>query len=288
MNVSSLLQLQGLQQVSVFGAGALLSAYLMLLLSRLSDRGRDLATQRKEEELRRYGAGYTLGQMRRICILGSLAAAVAILLLFSNVVFAIVVLVVGFIIPYLYPWMVRRAYLREFEAGFSECLDIWGRCLQAGLSFQQALEAAHRDMSGPASMEMDRIRKEVSVGDIESAMWNFYARIPQPDVRYAVVGVITCRQTGGRISEVVQKIADAIRERASQRRKIESITSMGRTEAYIMAAMPFLVGGFMYLLQPETMGLLFNTFVGVVGTLIAIAWEALGMAIIWKIVNIEE
>jgi tight adherence protein B len=277
-----------LNLLSVFGTGALSGAFLFYLARRLGSKGRDLESERKEEALRRYGAGHTLAQVRRASVLGGLGVGAVIFFAFGNAVFAIVAVVLGLLVPAVYPWYVRRAYMRAFEAGFSECLDIWTRCLQAGLSFQQALEAAARDMDGPAAMEMERIRKEVSLGDIESAMWNFYGRLPLPDVRYAVVGVITCRQTGGRISEVVDKIADSIRERASQRHKIEAITSMGRTEAYIMAAMPFVIGFFMYLLQPETVMLLFNTVIGVVGTLIAIAWEAIGMLIIWKIVNIEE
>ena len=280
--------LQMLNLFSVFGSGALGGAFLFYLFRRLGDKGRDLEAERTEEQLRRYGASYTKAHLRRVCILTGVAAAAGIVVILHNAVFAIIVLVIALIIPAIYPWYVRRSYMQAFESGFSECLDIWCRCLQAGLSLQQAMEAAANDMQGPAAMEMQRIRKEISLGDVDSAMWNFYARLPLPDVRYAVVGVVTCRQTGGRISEVVAKIADAIRERASQRQKIEAITSMGRAEAYIMAAMPFVVGSLMYLLQPDTMMLLFNTVTGVVGTLVAIAWEALGMLIIWKIVNIEE
>ncbi len=274
--------------LSVFGVGALLGGLAVLLIDRANQQGRDLESERKEEELQRYGASFTLTAMRRGAILITIGVALGLFALTQNVVLVIVAVVIGFLIPLVYPWWVRRSYLSAFEANFSECLDIWSRCLQAGLSFQQALEACSRDLQGPAAVEMERLRKEITLGDVESALWNFYSRIPQPDVRYAVVGVITCRQTGARISEVVSKIADAIRERASQRQKIQAITSMGRTEAYIMAAMPFVIGFLMYLLQPETVMMLFHTVVGIVGTLIAIAWESVGMLIIWKIVNIEE
>ncbi len=274
--------------ISVFGFGAMLGALGVFLFERLSREGRDLEGERKEEELLRYGAEHTLASVRRVSILGGVGLATGFFLLTQNFVFAFIIFIIGMVIPFIYPWWVKRSYIDQFEAGFSECLDIWSRCLQAGLSFQQALEAAAKDMHGPAAMEMERIRKEVSLGDVDAALWNFYNRMPLPDVRYAVIGVITCRQTGGRISEVVSKIADSIRERASQRQKIMAITSMGRTEAYIMAAMPFLIGLFMYMLQPDTVMMLFNTTFGVIGTLIAIAWESVGMLIIWKIVDIKE
>jgi len=277
-----------LDMLSVFGVGALVGALLVLFLERSGEKGRDLEAERKEEMLRRFAAPYSLSTVRRVSVLGGIGLAAAFVALTENFVIAVILVVVGLLIPVVYPWWIRRSYLLTFETGFSECLDVWARCLQAGLSFQQALEAAARDLQGPAALERDRIRKEGALGDVEAALWNFYGRVPLPDVRYAVIGVITCRQTGARISEVVTKIADSIRERAGMRQKIQAITSMGRTEAYIMAAMPFAIGFFMYLLQPDTVMMLFNTMVGVVGTLIAIGWESIGMLIIWKIVNIEE
>ena len=101
-------------------------------------------------------------------------------------------------------------------------------------------------------------------------------------------GSLSNSDVGGDLAEMLAAIAGSIRERAAQRQKIQAITSMGRTEAYIMAAMPFAIGFFMYLLQPDTVMMLFNTMIGVVGTLVAIGWESIGMLIIWKIVNIKE
>lgn len=273
--------------ICVFGSGALLAAFILFMLTRTSNRRTDLASRRQEEELLRYGASHTLAGMQKTFILGGLGTGALVFIISYNVVFTLFPIFFGFLIPALYPWWVKRHYLSKFEEGFSECLEIWTRCLQAGLSLQQAVTAASQDLRGPAAMEMSLLAKELGLGDIESALWRFATRMPTEDVRYAVLGVITCRQTGGRISEVVANIARSIRERAAQRDRIKAITSMGRTEAYIMAVMPAGIGFMMYLLEPSTMQMLFGTLIGVIGTLIAIAWESLGLFIIWKIVDVK-
>ncbi len=87
--------------------------------------------------------------------------------------------------------------------------------------------------------------------------------------------------------EVVANIGQSVRERMEMREKINALTSMGRTEAYIMAGMPVGIGTLMYLLEPTLIDKLFSTLIGIVGTLAAIGWESLGMYIIWKMVNIK-
>lgn len=272
---------------SAFGAAALLAVGFAMLLERAGGRRPDLEQQRQEEELRRYLAQHTLSGYRKGALLAGVLVSAAVFTFTQKMAFAAVPLLLGFVMPALYPWRVKRKYMAQFERGFIECLDIWVRCLQAGLSLQQAIQAAGADLTGPAAHEMKLLAKEISLGDVEQALWHFYDRMPTEDVRYAVLGVITCRQTGGRISEVVVNIVESIRERSSLRDRIMAITSMGRTEAYIMAVIPVAIGSVMYIMDPDTAGLLFTTTIGIVGTMVAAGWEMIGLLVIWKIVNIK-
>ncbi len=276
-----------LADLSVFGAGLFGALALLHLLTRPSERRPELADSQVNQQLQQYGSTTTIGDVRRGGILGGLGLAGALFALSGNVLLALPPAILGLAAPLLYPGWVQRRYLRQFEEGFAECLDAWARSLQAGVSLQQAIASARQDLSGPAANEMALLLEDIRLGDIDEALRRMYRRVPVGDVRYAVLGVITCRQTGGRISEVVTNIAAAIRERAAQRERITAITSMGRTEAYVMAVMPVGVGTMMYLIEPSTTRLLFTNIFGIIGTLAAAAWEGLGLFIIWKIVDIK-
>lgn len=279
--------LETLTNVSTFLLGSFIAVTIGFLLERAKGRGRDQAAVEAERQMVRYNAPYTIAGMWRSCLLIGFGGGGAMLLITGNVLLPFFMVVICIVIPLVYPWWVKRSYVEGFEHGFSEVLDVWVRCLQAGLSLQQAVSAASNDLEGPAASEMQTLRKEMSLGDTEAALWHLYDRVPLEDVKYAVLGVITCRQTGGRMSEVVTNIAEAIRERQSQRQRIQAITSMGRTEAYVMAAMPFAIGAMMYYLQPETTSYLFTNIYGIIGSIIAVCWEALGLLIIWHIVNVK-
>lgn len=279
--------LDSLTMNSTFLLGMFVALLVGFFLERAGGKGPDQAAAAKEREMARYNAPYTLAGVWRNCLLGGIGGAIAFALLTGNMLVPFFIVLIGFIIPLVYPGWIRRGYMASFEDGFSECLDVWVRCLQAGLSLQQAVEAAANDLEGPAANEMRTLRKEMSLGDTESALWHLYDRVPVEDVKYAVLGVITCRQTGGRMSEVVTNIAGAIRERQAQRERIQAITSMGRTEAYVMAAMPFAIGGMMYYLQPDTTSYLFTHIYGIIGSIVAVCWEAVGLLIIWHIVNVK-
>ena len=279
--------LENMAYAASFLAAALSLVAAAFIIEKLSDRRRDLDKLRKEEMLRRYDAPLSMAAIRARCTGGGIVAGCVIVVLTQNIVFAILAVAIGMTVTLMYPGWVQRRYMRQFEGDFAECLSMWARCMHSGLSLQQAIAAAADDMKGPVAREMATLRSETGLGDIEGALWNFYARMSTDDVRYAVLGVITCRRTGGRMSEVVANIAKSLRERGALRDKIMAITSMGRTEAYVMGAMPLAIGCGMYLLQPETMDLLFTTPLGVIGTLFAAGWEFIGLAIIWKIVNMK-
>ncbi|MBN2711373.1 MAG: type II secretion system F family protein [Planctomycetes bacterium] len=276
-----------LSSISIFGFAALLVALVMFYSEHGSEQREGLADQQKDAELKRFGASYSVVAVRRVSLLIAVGGGCLALVATRNVVFAAVPMVVGLLIPIMYPWRVKRAYFTRFESDFAECLDIWTRCLTSGLSFQQAIDTAGNDLKGPVSREMETLKNEISFGDVDSALWRLHERVPIDDVKYAVLGVITCRQTGGKMSEVMANISESIRERQAQRQRIMAITSMGRTEAYVMAAMPFAIGFIMYLLEPASVSLLFSTTFGIIGTFAAIAWESLGLLIIWKIVDIK-
>lgn len=59
------------------------------------------------------------------------------------------------------------------------------------------------------------------------------------------------RELGGNLAEVLDGVSHTIRERAQIRRQIKSLAAEGRLSAYILMALPFVLGGFLAFTNPE-------------------------------------
>jgi tight adherence protein B len=79
-----------------------------------------------------------------------------------------------------------------------------------------------------------------------------------------------------------------VRQRQQFSKKVKALTAQGRMSAYVLIAMPFLMGLAIFALNPSYMSILFITAIGkimIVGSLIMMA---IGSMIIRKIVSFKE
>lgn len=276
-----------LSAIAAFGAGVLGALYLIFSLANISAQRVDPAVEAMENRLAEMDAPYPAATVRRWALLLGFGTALFFLLAWGHVVFAVIAVLAAIVVTRSYPGWVERRYMRNVEKDLANCLDIWVRCIRAGMSLQQAVDTATQDLRGPIQREMVQVQKDIRLSDIDTAMWRWHDRLPIDDIRYTVLGVVTCRQTGGKLSDVMENINASVHLRMEMREKVNALTSMGRSEAYAMAVMPAAICTLTYLMEPDMISNLFFTVIGVVGTLAMMCWEAIGVWVIWKIVNIK-
>ena len=63
-------------------------------------------------------------------------------------------------------------------------------------------------------------------------------RVPLIDARFFVTAVLTQREAGGNLAEVLDNLATVIRERFKVKRQVRVITAHGRMTAWVLGAMP--------------------------------------------------
>jgi tight adherence protein B len=95
------------------------------------------------------------------------------------------------------------------------------------------------------------------------------------------------RTVGGSLAEILDMVADTVRQRQQFTRKVKALTAQGRMSAYVLVAMPFLMGLAIFALNPKYMSVLFTTSAGKVMIAISLVMMALGGAIIRKIVSFK-
>ena len=112
-------------------------------------------------------------------------------------------------------------------------------------------------------------------------------RIGSDDFKWAVLGVNIQREVGGNLAEILDTIADTVRERDAVRRQVHVLSSEGRLSIGILASLPFFVSLYIAKVNPGYLNLLFSTRVGLIMVVTAVA--LLGVGIFWmrKIVNID-
>jgi tight adherence protein B len=129
---------------------------------------------------------------------------------------------------------------------------------------------------------------EVRLGlPIDDAMNALAERIGSEDFKWALLAVNIQREVGGNLAEVLDTVAETIRDRDGIRRQIDVLTAEGRLSVAILTGLPIGVAFYMSWVNPEYIGLLFNTGIGMIMTTVASCMLALGVFWMRKVVKID-
>lgn len=184
----------------------------------------------------------------------------------------------------------RKAHKRiaAFETQFPECLDFISRSMRAGHGFAVALEALHKEFPDPASTEFRRTFEEHNLGlPLEVALQKLGARVPLLDVQFFVSAVLMQKRTGGNLAEILEKLADLIRQRFELRGRVRAVSAHGRMTGTVLSLIPAAVAAIMFLVSPLYVDFFFGESLGRWMLAGSVAMQLLGYAVIRKVVAIE-
>jgi tight adherence protein B len=99
--------------------------------------------------------------------------------------------------------------------------------------------------------------------------------------------VLTQRESGGNLSEVLDNLSKLIRERFKLKRQVRTLSAHGRITGWVLAALPMALGALMFVIAPEHIGLLFTDPLGVRMVIGAGILQVIGFVAMQRIVNIE-
>jgi tight adherence protein B len=201
---------------------------------------------------------------------------------------AVAAAVVGAVLPYLVVNRKRTVRLRTFEEQFPEAIDLISRALRAGHAFTTGLGMVADEIPAPVGQEFRRLYDEQNFGmSLPDAMRAMAHRVPVLDARFFVTAVLTQRESGGNLSEVLDNLASVMRERFKLKRQIRVISAHGRISAWVLSCLPPALAGVLFLLSPEFMAILWEDPLGVRLVIAAITLQLVGTFIISRLVRIE-
>ena len=160
--------------------------------------------------------------------------------------------------------------------------------MRAGHAFSVALEMVHREFADPLASEFRRAFEEQNLGQpLEIVLRKLSQRVDSMDVQFFVSAVLLQKRTGGNLAELLEKLAQLIRERFKLRARIRAVSAQGLMSGRILAAIPAGVAALMFVVNPDYARFFVDDPMGHQLFAAGVTLMCLGYLIIRKIVTIE-
>jgi tight adherence protein B len=178
--------------------------------------------------------------------------------------------------------------MRKFEEQFPDTIDLIARALRAGHAFTTGLALAAEEAPQPAAGEFRLLYDQQNFGmPLPDALRAFAARLPLLDARFFVTAVLTQRESGGNLSEILSNLANVTRERFKVKRQVRVISAHGRITGWVLSGLPPSLAGAFLITSPNHILTLVRDPLGVRMILLALVLQVIGTLIIRKLVDIE-
>ena len=206
----------------------------------------------------------------------------------QGLLFALVGIVVGAIVPYSYVARKRRKRFQKFEELFPDALDTLTRAVRAGHAFTTSLELIAGEIADPISSEFRKLYEEQKFGlPVRDALINLSVRMPLVDVKFFITAVMLQRETGGNLAEILENLSYVIRERFKIMRQVRVYTAQGRLTMALLMGMPPIIVVVMLSTNPGFIRPLFADPIGHALIVVGIALQTVGYFVIRKIIQIQ-
>ena len=238
--------------------------------------------------IRQAGLKRRAGEVILYIPLLGLAAFLFVVLLGLPSIFGIIAAVVAGSLPLMVISRMRTRRLALFSEQLPDALDLIRAALQAGHGFVSALQVVAQEFPDPIAWEFSEVAEEVRLGlPMRDALYHLMERVDDPNLPILVVGVLITQEVGGNLAEVLNNTTYTIRERFKLLREVRVMTAQGRLSGLVLTALPFLVGGALFLLNPLYFGVMLERPAGHMMLAYALLSILLGHVVIRRIIQIK-
>ncbi|MGA1982881.1 MAG: type II secretion system F family protein [Acidobacteriaceae bacterium] len=180
----------------------------------------------------------------------------------------------------------RSRRINAFNAALPDAIDMMGRALRAGHSMTASINIVAEQSLEPVRSEFGEVFKQQNFGlPLRDAMTQMLDRVPSQDLRVLVTGMLVQKETGGNLAEILDRIANTIRERLKIHGEIKTHTAQGRMTGWILCLLPIVMLVVINMINPGYSNMLINTPIGKMLSYIGIALLITGGVIIRQIIN---
>ena len=192
---------------------------------------------------------------------------------------------VGGAVPFLFVQYKRKKRLDKLLSQLPDALELIGRLVRAGQTISHAFQGVADEFQPPIATEFAYCYEQQNLGlSPDVALRDLGRRIGLVEMKIFVLAVLVQRQTGGNLAELIDNLANVVRERFRIKGKIRVLTAEGRMEAAVLLALPPVVFAMILFLNRNYALMLFDHPKVIYGTL---ALMLVGMLWIRRIINFD-
>lgn len=194
----------------------------------------------------------------------------------------------GVFLPLIYLNVRANKRKEAFINQLPDALTLLVGALKAGFGIGQAMEMLVNRMNKPASVEFGRVIRASSLGvPVNRALNDMADRVGSDDLYLVVTAVNVQMELGGNLAQILEIIAETVRERIRIKREIRVLTAQQRFTGYMLVGLPIVVAIVLSTIQKDYLAPLFQPGIMrivLIGTILMIA---LGFWVIRKIIDVE-
>jgi tight adherence protein B len=192
------------------------------------------------------------------------------------------------ILPFAIVKQMRAFRIQKFEEQFPEAIQLIARAMRAGHAFSTGLKMVADELPAPCGLEFKALYEQQNYGaPLPDALKAFAGRIPSLDARFFVTAVLTQREAGGNLAEVLDRLAGVMRERFRIKREVRVKSAHGRITAFVLAGMPPVLAVLMLYNNPEGVLMLTTDPLGLKMIALAVVLQVVGTLVVRKLADIQ-
>ncbi len=191
-------------------------------------------------------------------------------------------------LPLAYLWFKRQQRLGQFQRQLPDAMDMMTRSIRAGHALPGALRLVGEEMQPPIGPAFLRVSEEIRLGlDPAEAIAGLERRVPTDDVRFFCTAVSIQRTTGGNLAEVLERLAEVVRERFKLLSHARALSAQHKWAAILVGLSPIAFAIIFQLIRPGY----FDDFLAspsaprLIG--LGLLSEAIGFLFIWRISQLK-
>ncbi|HEY0785122.1 MAG TPA: type II secretion system F family protein, partial [Acidobacteriaceae bacterium] len=234
------------------------------------------------------GSESTVGGVLLTALALAVGAFLAARVFFPLVPVEIAALLLGAFLPVGLLKFKRSRRLKKFSVAMPDAIDLMARSLRAGHSIGAAIEMVGEQSVEPLAGEFARVFQQQRFGlRFRDALIEMSDRVPLPDLHFLVTAILVQRETGGDLTEILDRTTHVIRERVRIEGEVKVYTAQGRLTGWILSLLPVILLLLINIISPGYSALLFHDPTGEKLLYVGGGFILFGAFLISRIVDIK-
>jgi tight adherence protein B len=168
------------------------------------------------------------------------------------------VIVALMVVRGLFGWQQRRLADQLFRQ-LPDTIELVTSTVRSGLPVNEAFRTISREMPQPTAGQFALVCSELSLGrPAEEALEGVYQRTQVAEYGIFAVTLAVQTKSGGRLTETLQTLGDTVRQRVQLAARAKALAGEVIFSSRALSVAPVLIGGLLYLENPQTVDLLFS------------------------------